>query len=128
MHFLIVVPMPFNAGPVSPCALQKGRSSKKGLYSSGEPPVHHLNDVSLPGTAAKAKQYLPFFQRGRHNAVVEFVLSGSRLKVRAAQARLLQSMVCTAACCTKRCRLGCASLTVLLWQFRSAAATQKVRQ
>ena len=96
------------------CVLQKGRSNKKGLYSSGEPPVHHLNDVSLPGTAAKAKQYLPFFQRGRHNAVVEFVLSGSRLKVRAGHACLLQGISCAAAICTNRCRLGCAILTVLL--------------
>ena len=63
--------------------------------------MHHLNDVSLPGTAAKAKQYLPFFQRGRHNAVVEFVLSGSRLKVRADHARLVQSMLCAAAFCTQ---------------------------
>ena len=114
LHFLAVIPMAFNAEPVSPCALQKGRSSKKGLYSSGEPPVHHLNDVSLPGTAAKAKQYLPFFQRGRHNAVVEFVLSGSRLKVRAGHGRPLQSMLCAAACCTTALQLGCDCLTVLL--------------
>ncbi|KIY93252.1 transcriptional coactivator-like protein, partial [Monoraphidium neglectum] len=41
-----------------------------------------LNDVSLPGNAARAKQYLPFFQRsGRVAATVEYVLSGHRLKI-----------------------------------------------
>jgi hypothetical protein len=41
-----------------------------------------VNDVSLPGNSARAKQYLPFFQRsGRVAAVVEYVLSGHRLKV-----------------------------------------------
>ena len=59
-----------------------GKNSKKGLHNkSKEPPAHHYNDVSLPGMAPKAKQYLPFFQRGKHTAVVEFVLSGHRLKV-----------------------------------------------
>ncbi len=60
-----------------------GKNSKKGLHNqSKKPPAHHYNDVSLPGMAPKAKQYLPFFQRGKHTAVVEFVLSGHRLKVR----------------------------------------------
>lgn len=59
-----------------------GKNSKKGLHNqSKKPPAHHYNDVSLPGMAPKAKQYLPFFQRGKHTAVVEFVLSGHRLKV-----------------------------------------------
>lgn len=63
-------------------AENSGKSSKKGMHNkSKEPPVHHYNDVSLPGMAPKAKQYLPFFQRGKHTAVVEFVLSGARLKV-----------------------------------------------
>ncbi|KAL0028628.1 hypothetical protein WJX79_006551, partial [Trebouxia sp. C0005] len=59
-----------------------GKNSKKGLHNkTKEPPAHHYNDVSLPGMAPKAKQYLPFFQRGKHTAVVEFVLSGHRLKL-----------------------------------------------
>ncbi|DBB17861.1 hypothetical protein WJX82_005615 [Trebouxia sp. C0006] len=59
-----------------------GKNSKKGLHNqSKKPPAHHYNDVSLPGMAPKAKQYLPFFQRGKHTAVVEFVLSGHRLKL-----------------------------------------------
>ena len=60
-----------------------GKNSKKGLHNKNkEPPAHHYNDVSLPGMAPKAKQYLPFFQRGCHQAVVEYVLSGHRVKVR----------------------------------------------
>ena len=60
-----------------------GMSSKKGMHNkSKDPPVHYYNDVSLPSTSAnQAKQYLPFFQRGKQRGVVEFVLSGARLKV-----------------------------------------------
>ena len=59
-----------------------GKSNKKGLHNKNrELPAHHYNDVSVPGMASKAKQYLPFFQRGKHSAVVEFVSSGHRLKV-----------------------------------------------
>ncbi|KAK9813035.1 hypothetical protein WJX72_007851 [[Myrmecia] bisecta] len=62
-------------------AEQNGKKGKKGLWSSKEAPAHHVNDVSVPGAASRAKQYLPFFQRGRHNAVVDYVLSGHRLKL-----------------------------------------------
>lgn len=60
-----------------------GMSSKKGMHNkSKDPPVHYYNDVSLPSTSAnQAKQYLPFFQRGKQKGIVEFVLSGARLKV-----------------------------------------------
>ena len=65
------------------CArLQAGRRQKKGMHSSKEAPMHHVNDVSLPGQGTRAKQYLPFFQRGRVAGIVEFVLSGHRLKAR----------------------------------------------
>ena len=63
-------------------AESSGKNAKKGVHNkTKEPPAHHYNDVSLPGMAPKAKQYLPFFQRGKHTAIVEFVLSGHRLKV-----------------------------------------------
>lgn len=64
-------------------AESSGVSSKKGMHNkSKEPPVHYYNDVSLPSTSAnQAKQYLPFFQRGKQKGIVEFVLSGARLKV-----------------------------------------------
>ncbi|KAF5838613.1 hypothetical protein DUNSADRAFT_2521 [Dunaliella salina] len=58
------------------------RSAKRGIHSAKEPPANRINDMSAPGHAAKAKQYLPFFQRnGKMQGLVEFVLSGHRLKV-----------------------------------------------
>ena len=65
-------------------AESSGMSSKKGMHNkSKDPPVHYYNDVSLPSSSAnQAKQYLPFFQRGKQKGIVEFVLSGARLKVR----------------------------------------------
>lgn len=67
-----------------------GMGSKKGMHNkSKDPPVHYYNDVSLPSTSAnQAKQYLPFFQRGKQKGIVEFVLSGARLKVRLSVAHL----------------------------------------
>lgn len=42
----------------------------------------HFNDCTLPGSAQRAKQYLPFFQRTASvPGVVEHVISGSRIKV-----------------------------------------------
>lgn len=56
--------------------------AKRGMHSTKEQPPNRINDVSQPGSASKAKQYLPFFQRaGRMQAVVEHVLSGHRLKL-----------------------------------------------
>lgn len=60
---------------------QTGRRQKKGMHSAKDAPLHHVNDVSLPGTGSRAKQYLPFFQRGKVSGVVEFVITGHRLKV-----------------------------------------------
>ncbi|KAG2441222.1 hypothetical protein HYH02_010066 [Chlamydomonas schloesseri] len=58
------------------------KSSKRGLHSAKEPAANRINDVSQPGSAARAKQYLPFFQRaGKMVGVVEYVLSGHRLRV-----------------------------------------------
>lgn len=52
----------------------------KGLHSKKEVPIHRVADVS--GDTQKAKQFLPFLQRaGRSEAVVEYVFSGSRLKL-----------------------------------------------
>ena len=63
-------------------AEENGKSSKKGIYSGKEAPVTRINDLSAPGSAAKARQHLPFLQRaGTITAIVEFVMSGSRLKL-----------------------------------------------
>ena len=63
------------------CRAQVGKRQKKGMHSGKDAPLHHVNDVSLPGTGARAKQYLPFFQRGKVSGVVDFVITGHRLKV-----------------------------------------------
>ncbi|GAX85627.1 hypothetical protein CEUSTIGMA_g13042.t1 [Chlamydomonas eustigma] len=58
------------------------KQAKRGIHSNKEPAPNRVNDVSQPGNANKAKQYLPFFQRsGKMQAVVEYVLSGHRLKL-----------------------------------------------
>ncbi|KXZ48282.1 hypothetical protein GPECTOR_29g59 [Gonium pectorale] len=61
---------------------EMAKSSKRGVHSAKEPPANRVNDVSTPGSAARAKQYLPFFQRaGKMAGIVEYVLSGHRLRV-----------------------------------------------
>jgi len=61
---------------------EMAKSAKRGIHSSKEVSTQRVNDVSLPGNAARAKQYLPFFQRaGKLPATVEWVLSAHRLKL-----------------------------------------------
>ncbi|KAF9415074.1 hypothetical protein BGZ94_000197 [Podila epigama] len=58
----------------------KAKAEGKGKHSAKEPPKYKWSDASE--TAAKAKQFLPFFQRGgRTQAIVEYVASGSRFKL-----------------------------------------------
>ncbi|KAK3585672.1 hypothetical protein CHS0354_020238 [Potamilus streckersoni] len=60
----------------------EARAQKKGvgLHSKKEPPIHRVADIA--GDVPKAKQFLPFLQRaGRSEATVEFVASGSRLRL-----------------------------------------------
>jgi staphylococcal nuclease domain-containing protein 1 len=60
----------------------ESRAQKKGLglHSSKEPSTLKIADIS--SDVNKAKQFLPFLQRaGRMDALVEFVASGSRLKL-----------------------------------------------
>lgn len=69
-------------------ALQTGIKNKKGIHKKREgsdkvADSFHVNDISQPGNASKAKQHLAFLTRGKQNAVVEAVLSGNRLKVNA---------------------------------------------
>lgn len=42
---------------------EMAKKAKKGIHSTKEAPPTRVNDVSLPGNSARAKQYLPFFQR-----------------------------------------------------------------
>ena len=64
-------------------AEEAGKKGKKGIWSNKEaPPASRSNDISVPGTANRAKQHLPFLQRaGKVTGVVEYVLGGSRLKI-----------------------------------------------
>jgi staphylococcal nuclease domain-containing protein 1 len=56
------------------------KEAGRGVWASGEPPVHHVNDVSRD--AQKARALLPFLVRaGRTRAQVEFVISAGRLKL-----------------------------------------------
>ena len=62
-------------------AEQRAIKGKKGIQNKDKPaPVHHVNDVSA--NAQKSRQILPFLQRaGRSHAIVDYVLSGHRLKL-----------------------------------------------
>lgn len=63
-------------------AEEVGKKGKKGQWSAREAPPPRVNDVSLPGSGARARQFLSFLQRGgRVPAVCEAVLSGHRLKL-----------------------------------------------
>lgn len=62
--------------------VQAGKAGKKGMHSGKDAPVHHVNNVAIPGSAARAKQYLPFLSRGKIQGVVEQVVNGHRYKVR----------------------------------------------
>ncbi|KAG0056933.1 hypothetical protein BGZ83_002873 [Gryganskiella cystojenkinii] len=58
----------------------KAKEEGKGKHSTKEPPKYKWSDASE--NAAKAKQFLPFFQRGgRTQAIVEYVANGSRFKL-----------------------------------------------
>lgn len=60
----------------------QAKAAKKGIHSPSEaPPAPRITDLSLD--SKKARQYLPFLLRQRDiRAVVEYVFSGSRFKVR----------------------------------------------
>ncbi|KAK8384015.1 hypothetical protein O3P69_016033 [Scylla paramamosain] len=58
----------------------KASKSSKGLHNKKETPIHRVADLS--SDVNKAKGFLPFLQRaGRTEAVVEFVASGSRVRL-----------------------------------------------
>nr|CAG4638262.1 EOG090X01F7 [Cyclestheria hislopi] len=58
----------------------KAAKTMKGVHDKKDAPTHRVADLS--GDLAKSKQFLPFLQRaGRSDAVVEFVASGSRLRL-----------------------------------------------
>ncbi|XP_044734250.1 staphylococcal nuclease domain-containing protein 1 isoform X1 [Chrysoperla carnea] len=58
----------------------KAIKSQKGVHAKKDIPNHRVTDIS--GDSSKAKTFLPFLQRAkRTEAIVEFVASGSRLRL-----------------------------------------------
>jgi staphylococcal nuclease domain-containing protein 1 len=55
-------------------------AGKKGIHSSKDSPVMHVADLTT-ASAKKTKDFLPYLQRKRLPAVVEYVLSGHRFKL-----------------------------------------------
>merc|ERR1711871_1195084 len=53
------------------------------MHSSKEQPKQYTNNLTLPNSKGKAKEFLPFLQRqDRLKAVVEYVVNGARFKLR----------------------------------------------
>ncbi|XP_044504152.1 ribonuclease TUDOR 1-like [Mangifera indica] len=62
-------------------AESRASAGKKGVYSSKDPPVMHITDLTT-ASVKKARDFLPFLQRSRRiPAIVEYVLSGHRFKL-----------------------------------------------
>ncbi|KAH9499055.1 nuclease domain-containing protein [Bulinus truncatus] len=83
----------------------EARAVKKGagLHSKKEAPIHRVADVS--GDVPKAKQFLPFLQRaGRSEAVVEFIASGSRLRLYLPKETCLITLLISGIDCPKGAR------------------------
>lgn len=58
----------------------KASKAMKGVFAKKDIPQHRVNDISADST--RARQFLSSLQRsGRVEAIVEFVTSGSRLKL-----------------------------------------------
>ncbi|CAG8747460.1 4242_t:CDS:2, partial [Cetraspora pellucida] len=61
---------------------QKAQTNGKGIYSTKEPPVYRISDVSEACSSSKARQFLHSLQRyGRVPGVIDFVNNGSRFKI-----------------------------------------------
>lgn len=72
-----------------------------GIHSKKEIPIHRVADVS----GDKAKQFLPFLQRaGRSDATVEYVASGSRLRLYIPKETCLVTFLLAGISCPKAAR------------------------
>ena len=58
-------------------AEESGKKNKKGMHSAKEAPVHHVNDVSLPGAA---NRYIPLRGRKEREAAYSRRTLCARLK------------------------------------------------
>ena len=89
-------------------AEQRAIKGKKGVQNKDKPaPVHHVNDISQ--NANKSKQFLPFLQRaGTSHAIVDYVLSGHRLKLSVPKEGALISFAIAGVRCPQRDEPGAA--------------------
>jgi len=86
-------------------AEMKATKSGAGVHAKKNIPNHRVADVS--GDLAKAKQFLPFLQRAaRTEAVVEFVASGSRLRLYIAKETCLVTFLLGGISCPRGSRPG----------------------
>ncbi|PIK48262.1 putative nuclease domain-containing protein 1 [Apostichopus japonicus] len=86
-------------------AEQRATKNSKGLHSKKPPPIHRVADLS--GEPAKSKQFLPFLQRaGRSEAIVEFVASGSRLRLYIPKETCLITFLLAGISCPRSARTG----------------------
>lgn len=85
-------------------AEMKAQKSSRGLHSKKDASGHRVVDLS--GDPAKSKQFLPFLQRaGKMEAVVEFVASGSRLRLYIPRENCLATFLLAGISCPKASRL-----------------------
>nr|QBI71273.1 ebna2 binding protein P100 [Eurycantha calcarata] len=83
----------------------KAIKSGSGLHSKKNIPTHRVADVS--GDVTKAKQFFPFLQRAaRTEAVVEFVASGSRLRLFIPKETCLVTFLLAGISCPRGARPG----------------------
>lgn len=86
-------------------AEMKATKSGAGVHAKKNIPNHRVADVA--GDLAKAKQFLPFLQRAaRTEAVVEFVASGSRLRLYIAKETCLVTFLLAGINCPRGSRPG----------------------
>lgn len=84
-------------------AEMKAQKSARGLHSKKEASIHRV--VDLAGDLAKCKQFLPFLQRaGNMEAVVEFVASGSRLRLYVPRENCLATFLLAGISCPRAAR------------------------
>jgi len=69
-------------------AEDKAKAAKLNLHSGKDAPIHRLNDIS--SNPKKARDYCSFLERnGKMRGIVEFVMSGHRLKIMIPKERVL---------------------------------------
>nr|QBI71280.1 ebna2 binding protein P100 [Orthoderella ornata] len=86
-------------------AEMKASKSGAGVHAKKNLPNHRVADIA--GDTAKAKQFLPFLQRAaRTDAVVEFVASGSRLRLYIPKETCLVTFLLAGISCPRGARPG----------------------